>query len=145
MPAVITNADDGGSDGLGGIVKRIGDDLKTLAHDEVELARSEVQSMTRGAAAEAAMLVIGAFVALVGMAMLCVTAVIAAEPIIDSLAIRMLIMTAIYLIGGGLVARYAFKKLSRTLHNPLKKPADEAARTVHAVKDAINNEEPHHA
>ena len=83
---------------------------------EVELAREEIQRVARGAAAEAAMLVIASIVATIGLGMLCVSAVVAADAIIDSLAIRLLVMTVIYMVLGGLVARYAFSRIAHTLH-----------------------------
>ncbi len=146
MQATTTTKDGGGADGLGGFVQRIGDDLRILAHDEVELAREEIQRVARGAAAEAAMLVIASLVAVIGLGMLCVSAVVAADVLVESLAIRLLVMTAIYLALGGLVARYAFSRITETIRNPLTQPVDQAKRTVRAVKNAVRHaEEPHHA
>lgn len=147
MHVVTRNDEHGHADGLGGFVQRIGEDLKILAHDEVELAREEAHRVARSAAAEAAMLVIASFVAVVGLAMLCVTAVVAADAIIASLAIRLLVMTGIYLVGGGLLARYAFHRLGQSLRAPLEQPAKQVRLTAVAVKEALSSDrgDTHHA
>lgn len=125
---------------------RIGGDLRTLAHDEVELAREELHTVVRASAVEVAVLVISSLIAVIGLAMLCVTAVVAADVLIDSLALRLLIGTVVYIALGSILAYIALHRLSQTLRNPMTAPAEQATRTATAVKDALtDDQEAHHA
>lgn len=141
--SVIESRDESQGDGLRSFVTQIGADLRTLAHDEVELARGEVQHMVRAAAIEAAGVIIGSFIAFVGLGLLCVTAVIAAEPLISSLVVRMLIMTAIYIVLGAVVAMVAARKMGRTMSNPMAQTTQQAKETVRTVRVAATEENIH--
>lgn len=70
-----------------------------------------------------------------------------ADAIIASLAIRLLVMTGIYLVGGGLLARYAFHRLGHSLRAPLQQPAKQVRLTAVAVKEALSSDrgDTHHA
>jgi len=96
---------------LGDVMRRIGDDVKTIAGDELQLAKMEFIRAIKVAAGDAAGVVLGGIVALIGFAMLCVTAVVALAPVIPQLWLRMIIMAAFYLVVGGAVVRLCVKKL----------------------------------
>src|SRR4051812_3002439 len=95
-----------GQDGsqVGGLLHRITDDLKVLAKDELELAKGEMQTTAKTAAFEAAALILGGIVALIGLGLLCLAAVAALAPIIPALSLRLLLMAAVYMVVGGAVA-----------------------------------------
>ncbi len=135
--ATQTTAPTDGNGRVGELLHRITDDVKTIARDEVELARNELAHTAKTAAGEAAIILLGAIVALIGLGLLCTAAVVALAPIISSLAIRLVIMAFIYLIiGGGLAGMFA-ARLKKDAVPDLKVPAYEAKRTVAGVKEAL--------
>lgn len=138
-------ADAGATPSLGEVVRRIGDDVKTIASDELQLAKLELSRGMKTAAADAAAIVLGGVVALIGFGMLCVTAVVALEPVIPPLWARMLVMAAIYLVAGGAVAGIFARKL-KTDANPVKSDAvEEAKATVENIKRGLSPDRVHHA
>src|SRR5262245_61455092 len=98
---------------VGELLQRITDDLRTLAKDEIELVKGEVQHRARVAAGEAALIVLGGSVALIGLVMLCASAVAALHSVIPSLALRLLIMAGVYILAGGVVAGSFGKRLGK--------------------------------
>jgi hypothetical protein len=123
---------------VGELVHRITDDVKLIARDEVELARQELQHTAKVAASEAAVILLGAIVALVGLGMLCVVAVVALAPVIHPLWARLLIMSIVYLaIGGALAATFA-KRLKTDIVPDLKPASYEARRTLAGVKSTLS-------
>ena len=98
---------------MGELLHRISDDVKTIARDEVELARHELERTAKVAAADAAVILLGGIVALIGLGLLCVVAVVALEPLIDPLWLRLLIMAVVYMAAGGTVAGAFAKRLKR--------------------------------
>jgi hypothetical protein len=122
------------SDGrLGDLIHHISDDVKTIARGELELARLELTHVARSAAADAAVILLGAIVALIGFGMLCVAAVVALAPVIAPLWLRLIIFAAIYFVLGGLMAA-SFAKRLQTDASPnlglLKAEARLTARDV---------------
>jgi hypothetical protein len=94
--------------GIGELLHRITDDVKTIATDEVELARVELSTHLREIVVDVAVVMLGAVVGLIGFGLLCTAAVAALEPVISSLALRLLLMAAVYLVvGGGAAAVFA--------------------------------------
>src|SRR5690242_4539379 len=130
-----------GNGRVGELLHRITDDVKTIAHDEIELVRSEVEKTAKTAAVEAAVILLGGIVALIGVGMLCVTVVVALAPVIASLALRLLIMAIVYLLVGGAVAASVGARLKRDMIPDLKVPAYEAKSTVAGVKAAVTQPE----
>jgi hypothetical protein len=130
-----------GNGRVGELLHRITDDVKTIAHDEIELVRTEVERTAKTAAVEAAVILLGGIVALIGVGMLCVTVVVALAPVIASLALRLLIMAVVYLLVGGAVAASVGARLKRDMIPDLKVPAYEAKSTVAGVKEAITQPE----
>lgn len=122
---------------IGELLQQITDDLKTIARDEVELVKLEVVRSARAAAADAALVLLGGIVALVGLGLLCVAAVAALEPVIGPLWLRMLIMAAVYLaVGGGFAVAFG-KRFKRDATPDLEAPAGHARRTVDRVRDGL--------
>src|SRR3954462_2837247 len=124
---------------VGDLLHRITDDVKIIAKDEIELAKHEIEISAKKAAAEAAVIVHGGIVALIGLGMLCVAAVVALAPVIHSLALRLLLMAFIYLVGGGIVAGVFARKLGHDIKPDMKVPAYEAKRTVAGVKESLSH------
>ncbi|HVK83146.1 MAG TPA: phage holin family protein [Kofleriaceae bacterium] len=116
------------SAGIGELLHRITDDVKTIASDEVELARVELSTNLRNVVIDSAVILLGAVVVLIGFGLLCTTAVVALEPVISSLALRLLIMSAVYLVLGGVIAAVFARKLKRG-----------AQQTVHDVTDPLTH------
>ena len=124
---------------IGDLLHRITDDVKTIAKDNLELAKTEITHTARKAAADSAAIVLGGIVALIGFGMLCAAAVAALEPIIPALSLRLLLMAFIYLIGGGIVAGIFAKKLGHDAKPDLTVPTYEAKRTVAGAKEALSH------
>jgi hypothetical protein len=129
------------ANGLGGYVERIAEDLKTIAKDEVELVRNELEHIAKVSAAEAAAVLIGAFVALIGFTMLCVAGVVALAPVIASLTLRLLLMSGVFLLGGAGIAAYFVKRLGKDAKPDLDVPVAEAKHTKNAVADTLATDE----
>jgi uncharacterized membrane protein YqjE len=130
---------------LGDVLRRIGDDVKTIAVDELQLAKIELTRATKAAARDAAAIVLGGFVALVGFGMLCVTAVVALAPVIPPLWLRMVIMAATYLVAGSAVAGVFVKKLKEDTDPAGADSIEHAKATVEQVKRALSPDKVHHA
>jgi uncharacterized membrane protein YqjE len=119
------------------LARRAAGDLKILARDELELARLEFSKSLRTALADGAAMVLGGVIALIGFALLCMTAVVALAPWVPSLALRMAIMSAVYLVVGGMFASVFMKRLRRDLPPELRRAREEARRTVQAVREEV--------
>lgn len=122
---------------VGDLLHRITDDVKTIAKDEIELAKHELGVTAKQAALESAAIVLGGIVALIGFGMLCVTAVVALAGVIPPLWARMLIMAIIYLVAGGAIAGIFVKRLKDDIKPDLSLPAYEAKRTITGVKETL--------
>lgn len=122
---------------VGGLIHRITDDVKTIARDEIELAKHELAHSAKVAAIESGAIVLGGIVALIGFGMLCAAAVAGLEAVIAPLWARLLIMAAVYLVlGGGIAAAFA-KRLKEDAKPDLTVPTYEAKRTVAGIKDTL--------
>ena len=128
---------DNGRRPIGELLRNIGEDVKTIASDEVELARTELTKNLKVAITEVAIMVIGALVAMIGFGFLCVTTVVALEPVIHSLALRLLIMAVLYLIGGGVLAGEFAKRLRKDAVPDMQPVVREAKESVAAVKEGL--------
>ena len=127
--------------GIGDLLHRITDDLKVIAKDEIELVKGEAANTAKTAAMEAAAIVLGGIVALIGLGMLCAAAVAALEPVIPSLALRLLLMAAVYIVVGGVVAGVFAKRLKKDIVPDTTIAGYEAKRTVAGVKNVLSNNE----
>ena len=120
---------------VGELLKHIGDDVKTIAVSELELARAKLGSYLEQTVLKAAVMILSAFVALVGFAMLCVVAVVALEPVIQALWLRLLLMSLVFIAVGGAAAFIFAKKM---LGGPdLANEVDEVAQTIDKVSDGL--------
>jgi hypothetical protein len=124
---------------LSEVLHYITDDVKTIARDEVELARIELQRTTKLAATESAIVVLGGIVALIGLGLLCVAAVDALGAIISPLWLRLIIMAVVYLAVGGVVAGVFAKRLKRDAVPDFSTPVDEAKQTVQSAKAGLEH------
>lgn len=122
---------------IGDLLHRITDDVKTIASNEVELARFEIERTAKRVVADAAVVMLGGIVALIGLGMLAVVAVVALEPVFPALWLRLLIMAIVYLVVGGAVAAGFAKKLTSDVKPDLDLPAREARQTVDAIKEGL--------
>jgi hypothetical protein len=122
---------------VGGLLHRITDDVKTIAKDEIELAKNELAHTARTAAAESAIIVLGGIVALIGFGMLCVAAVAALDGVIPPLWARLLLMAVVYLALGGVIAAVFVKRLKTDIKPDLSVPAHEATSTISGVKASL--------
>jgi len=120
---------------VGELLKNIGDDVKTIAVSELELARKKLGNYLERTVLKAAVMILSAFVALVGFAMLCVVAVVALEPVIPALWLRLLLMSLVFIAVGGSAA-YIFAK--KMLGGPdLANEVDEVGQTVDKVSNGL--------
>jgi len=129
---------------VGELLHRITDDVKTIAHDEIELVKTELERTAKTAAVEAAVILLAGIVALIGVGMLCVCAVVALAPVIHSLALRLLLMAIVYLVVGGAVAASVGVRMKRDIIPDLKVPAYEAKNAVAGAKEALTESYLHH-
>ncbi|HEY6035237.1 MAG TPA: phage holin family protein [Kofleriaceae bacterium] len=122
---------------VGDLLKHIGDDVKTIAVSELELARTKLGSYLEQTVMKAAAMILGAFVALVGLAMLCVVVVVALAPVIPPLWLRLLIMAGIYLfVGGG--ATFLFGRKMATPPD-LDHEVREVGQTIDKVSEGLQH------
>jgi len=122
---------------IGELLHRITDDVTTIARNEVDLARLEFERSAKAAAADAAVILLGGIVALIGLGLLCTVAVVALAPVIPPLWLRLLIMAIVYLAVGGGVAGVFAKRLSQDVRPDLDLPRREAAQTIDAIKHGL--------
>jgi len=122
---------------VGDLLQHIGDDVKTIATSELELGRRKMASYVDRTIAKASVVILGAFVALIGLAMLCVVVVLALQPVIHLLWVRLLMMAIVYvLVGGGASVLYA----RHVLDGPdLDNEVDEVGQTFDAVKAGLSH------
>jgi hypothetical protein len=124
---------------IGELIHRITDDVKTIAKDQIELAKDELQSTAKSAAMDSAAIVLGGIVALIGFGMLCVAAVAALAGVIPPLWARLLIMAAVYLVAGGAIAGVFVKRLKSDIKPDLTVPAYQTKQAMTSVKEALQH------
>jgi hypothetical protein len=123
--------------GVGELLHHITDDVKTIARDEIELVRAELSQSARTAITEASVALLGAIVALIGLGMLCVAAVVALAPLIPALWARLLIFAGVYLLIGGAVAGAFGRRIATDAAPNLEVVKYEAKRTAAGVKETL--------
>lgn len=126
-----------GGASIGDLLHRITDDVKTIASNEVELAKLELTRSAKKSVKDTAVVLFGAIVALIGLSLLAVVAVVALEPVIPQLWLRLLIMSIVYLSMGGVIAVVFGKKLGTDIKPNLDRPVREAQQTVEAIKEGL--------
>jgi uncharacterized membrane protein YqjE len=125
---------------VGTLMRRIGDGLKTIAEDEVKLARLELMDEIKKPLASAGAIVLGGVIALFGVGLLCATVVVGLEPLVEPLWLRMLIMSAVYFGIGRVVMGVYMKRFQLEATPDLPRTKREAKATVEAVKSEITND-----
>jgi len=133
-------AGESGNGRVNDLLRRITDDLKVIAKDEVELVKGEFNHTAKTAAFEASIIILGGVVALIGLGMLCLAAVAALTPVIHSLALRLLLMAAVYIVVGGAVAASFAKRLSKDIRPDTTVLRYEAQRTLKGAKATLSEE-----
>jgi uncharacterized membrane protein YqjE len=123
--------------GVGTLVSRIGDDLKTMAEDHVALARLELIEGLKEPLADAVAVLLGGMLAVFGLGLLSVAAVVALEPLIEPLWLRMVLMAIVYFVAGGALVRGYIKQLGKDTPPKLDRTKREAARTAAVIKDEL--------
>jgi hypothetical protein len=117
------------------VIGDIGRDVKTIAVNQLELTRVQLGDYMERLIIRAGVALLGAMVALIGLGMLCMVAVVALEGLIPPLWLRLLGMALLY-IAVGATAAYAWGKRMTAMRGPeIEKQLAEIGDTV----DAINN------
>lgn len=126
---------------LGELARRLVDDVNLLARDHVDLARVELGRGLKKAASEAAGAILGGVVAVIGLAMLCATLVVALAPVIAPLWARMLLCSVLFLAVGGTVTGVLLRKLKTdaTPAGALPHSRHEARTTTHLLKEQVHH------
>jgi len=106
------------------LMGRIGDGLKTIAADEMKLARLELVDEVKKPLASAGAIILSGVIAIVGIGFLCATAVAALEPLIPALWSR----------------RLYVKKLAVDPTPDTPRSVQEAKRTYQAVKEELTHD-----
>jgi uncharacterized membrane protein YqjE len=125
---------------VGTLLGRIGNGLKTIASDEVKLARIELIDQLKKPLADAGAIVLGGVLAIIGVGLLCTTVVVALEPLIPALWLRMVIMSVVYFVGGSAVMRLYVNRFQRDATPGAPRALLEAKRTVEAVKAEVSDD-----
>ena len=125
---------------VGTLMRRIGDGLKTIAEDEVKLARLELMEEIKKPLASAGAIVLGGVIALFGVGLLCATAVVALEPLVPALWLRMLLLSAVYFAIGRVVMHIYLKRFQVDATPELPRTKREAKATIEAVKSEITHD-----
>ena len=114
----------------------IGKDMKTIASDELELLRRKLATYIERVVARASVILLGVVVALIGLGMLCVVAVIALAPVISALWLRLLLMALVYIGAGAGVAVIFSRRISKP---DLDKQIAEVGETIDAVQRGLHH------
>ena len=123
--------------GVTKMIEHMARDVRIIASDEVELGRNRLAHHVEQLLAKAAIVVVAAMVAVIGLAMLCSAAVPAIEPLIAPLWARLLAMAGVYLAIGGGAAAYVARRLKPQLGSDLEQPIDAVEGTVEAVEKGL--------
>lgn len=120
------------------LVKRISDDLTTIAKDVVALGRIEITRDLKATLGDVAGIVLGGVVALIAIGLLCSAFVVVLAPLIPSLAVRMFVMAGVYALVGMLVARIYIKRISSdSIGAP--RAQREVIRTVETLAEKVQH------
>ncbi|HEX4453878.1 MAG TPA: phage holin family protein [Kofleriaceae bacterium] len=126
------------SAGIGELLEHIGHDVRTIASDELEMGRAALGDRLESIVIKLGVGLLGATVALIGFAMLCMTAVFALHPVIPQLWLRMLLMSVVYIGAGGGAAFYIAKKVGTNAGGgELEHQIDEARDTMDAIEKGL--------
>jgi hypothetical protein len=120
------------------LVRRISDDLSTIAKDVVALGRIEITHDLRATLADVGGIVLGGVVVLIALGLLCSGVVVALEPLVASLAARMFIMAGVYAVLGLVVAGIYIKRMKGdSIGAPRAKR--EVIDTAQAIREQVHH------
>ncbi len=122
---------------LGQLLQNIGHDVRTIATDELEMGRVALADRIESIVIKVAVALLGTTVALVGLGMLCMTAVFALHAIIPPMWLRMLIMSIVYIATGGATALIVARRIGQGRPGDLEHQIDEARDTFDAVESGL--------
>jgi uncharacterized membrane protein YqjE len=97
--------------GLGDLFRQLAQDSATLLRQEVALAKAEVQQNVKTAVRDATMVAVGGGVAVVGALVLVLFLVLALGDALNEYWLGALIVGALFLIAGGLMAMGSLRRL----------------------------------
>jgi uncharacterized membrane protein YqjE len=118
----------GGSEpALGDLIRALAQDSATLVRQEVALAKAELQDNVKSVARDIAMVAVGGVLALIGVLVLIAFLVIAVGDAVDEYWLGALIVGAVFLLIGGLLAMSNIKKLKHESVTP--------TRTLETIKE----------
>jgi len=137
----IPDADGPPTSDVSALLHHIGQDMKTIASNELELLRNKLAHHTEMVITRAAVVWLGAMVGLIGLAMLCVVAVVALAPVIPPLWPRLLIMAVVYLVIGGTIAGISGGRLAKSWRPDLSEPIETLKRAAASVKEGLSVKE----
>jgi uncharacterized membrane protein YqjE len=104
----------GGNDpALGDLFRQLAQDSATLVRQEMALAKAELKTNVKSVARDAVMVGVGGILALVGAMVLLAAVVVAVGDALDNYWLGALIVAALFLIVGGLLAMSNLKKLKQ--------------------------------
>ncbi|MBX3158074.1 MAG: phage holin family protein [Deltaproteobacteria bacterium] len=124
---------------LATVMREVARDLKTIATDEIELGQHALADHLGRMFTKAALALLGAIVALFGMAMLCTAGVVALAPAIPQLWLRLLLGAAVYLAIGAGATVFFSRRIAREARTTLATPAHEFADTVDAIQKGLSH------
>ena len=112
---------------LGDLFRQLAQDSAALVRQEMALARAELKANVKSVARDAAMVAVGGVLALVGVMVLIAFLVVALGDALDNYWLGALIVGALFLLVGGVLAMTSLKKLK----------AEEVAptRTLETLKE----------
>jgi hypothetical protein len=111
----------------------IGHDVKTIASDELALAHHDLRRLL----VRASVTLIEALVAAIGLAMLCVVAVVALAPLIPALWLRLLVMSLVYIVIGATSASAWGRRVDAPDGPKPHRAAIAPRKTVDALKRGL--------
>lgn len=98
---------------LGDLFRQLAQDSATLVRQEMALAKAELKSNVKSVARDAVMVGVGGILALVGALVLLAFLVVAVGDALDNYWLGALIVGAVFVIVGGLLAMSNLKKLKQ--------------------------------
>jgi len=124
---------------LGELLQGIGRDVKTIAVDELELARRKLTVFIHQLVVKTGVAVLGAMVALIGLAMLCTVVVVALAPAIPPLWVRLLVMAIVYIALGAGTVVLCGRRIA-AMHGPgLDQQVADLRNTIKAVERGLDH------
>lgn len=125
---------------LGDLFRQLAQDSATLVREEVALAKVEMRQNLKSAARDAAMVAVGGGIALVGALVLIAFLVMLVGDLLDEYWLGALIVGALFVIVGGIMAKKSLNQLQDDTMAPeqtiqtLKEDKQWAQREIQQVK-----------